>query len=136
MAAPASNASTLYNAVAQRLGEGRAPMTDAVTIELDALAQQGVRHVPGYGHRFHPLDPRAPRLLALVDEAAKRGVVGGRFAATAAAIEAQLAERKPAIPMNIDGATAVVYAELGFPAAARPRAVRAVAFGRRPGPRL
>jgi citrate synthase len=105
----------LYNAVAQRLGEGRAPMTEAVTFELNALAQQGVRHVPGYGHRFHPLDPRAPRLLALVDEAAKQGVVSGRFAAIGRTIEAQLAERaKRAIPMNIDGATGVVYAELGF----------------------
>ena len=44
---------------------------------INALEQQGVRHVPGYGHRFHPLDPRAPRLLALVDAAAKSGVVSG-----------------------------------------------------------
>ena len=31
------------------------------------------RHPPcaGFGHRFHPLDPRAPRLLELVDAAAK-----------------------------------------------------------------
>ena len=72
--------------------------------------------MPGFGHRFHPLDPRAPRLLALVDAAAKSGVVSGRFAAIGRAVEAQLAKR-PAmpIPMNIDGATGVVYAELGFP---------------------
>jgi citrate synthase len=105
----------LYNAVAQRLGEGGQAMADAVTLELNALAQQGVRHVPGYGHRFHPLDPRAPRLLGLVDEAVKHGVVSGRFAAIGRAIEAQLAERtKRVIPMNIDGATGVIYAELGF----------------------
>ena len=30
--------------------------------------------IPGFGHRFHkPVDPRAPRLLALVDEAAASG---------------------------------------------------------------
>jgi citrate synthase len=103
-----------YNAVAQRLGEG-AGMAEAVTLEINALAQQGVSHVPGFGHRFHPLDPRAPRLLALVDEAAKAGVVSGRFAAIGRAIEAQLAAKVGhPVPMNIDGATGVVYAELGF----------------------
>ncbi len=74
------------------------------------------RHVPGFGHRFHPIDPRAPRLLALVDAAAKKGIVTGRFAAIGRAVEAVLAERKTRkIPMNIDGATAVIFAELGFP---------------------
>ena len=63
------------------------------------------------------MDPRAPRLLALVDEAAAAGTVTGRTAAVARAVEAELAARrgKP-VPMNIDGATAVIYAELGFPA--------------------
>jgi citrate synthase len=103
-----------YNAVAQRLGE-KADMAEAVTLEINALQQQGITHVPGFGHRFHPLDPRAPRLLALVDEAAKAGVVSGRYAAIGRATEARLAERAGlAVPMNIDGATGVVYAELGF----------------------
>jgi citrate synthase len=73
----------LYNAVAQRLG-GSADnkrMATAVTAEIAALKKQGIRHVPGFGHRFHPLDPRAPRLLELVDAAAKSGAVSGRFAA-------------------------------------------------------
>lgn len=106
---------TLYNAVAARLGDSAAGLDAAVTLELDALAQQGTRHVPGFGHRFHPLDPRAPRLLALVDEAAAAAVVSGRFAAIGRAIEKKLAERTGrTVPMNIDGATGVVYAELGF----------------------
>ena len=107
-----------YNAIDTRLGgvlaDGKR-LADAVTTEMDTLERQGIRHVPGYGHRFHPLDPRAPRLLDLVDAAAKSGVVSGRFAAIGRAAERQLAKRarKP-IPMNIDGATGVVYAELGF----------------------
>jgi citrate synthase len=110
----------LYNAIAERLGGASAVtpqrMAEAVMLEINALAQHGVRHVPGFGHRFHPRDPRAPRLLELVDGAAKAGVVSGRYAAIGRAIEAQLAERTGrAIPMNIDGATGVVYAELGFP---------------------
>ena len=76
------------------------------------------KYVPGFGHRFHtPTDPRAPRLMALVRDAAKAGEVSGRFATIAEGIEAHLAgiAGKP-VPMNIDGATAVIFAELGFAA--------------------
>ncbi len=109
----------LYNAIAARLGS--APMTerhlaDAVNAEIKALAEQGIRHVPGFGHRFHPRDPRAPRLLQLVETAAESGAVSGRFAAIGRAVAAQLETTKGRpIPMNIDGATGVVFAELGFP---------------------
>jgi len=107
----------LLNAIAARLG-GEATggrIAEAVEAELKALAEQSVSHVPGFGHRYHPIDPRAPRLLALVDEAAAKGSVSGRFAAIGRALEDALAARKGRrIPMNIDGATAVVYAELGF----------------------
>jgi len=75
------------------------------------------RYVPGFGHRFHPVDPRREPLLTLVDEAVRDGVVDGGYAAAARAVEAALNPpgRRP-VPMNIDGATAVIYAELGFPA--------------------
>jgi citrate synthase len=74
-------------------------------------------YIPGFGHRFHPVDPRRDPLLGLVDDAVADGVVSGRFAAAARAVEAALHRpgRRP-VPMNIDGATAVIYAELGFPA--------------------
>lgn len=74
------------------------------------------KYLPGFGHRFHNVqDPRAPRLLSLVDEAAERGTVSGRFARIACALEAALVSRSSRpIPLNIDGATAVIYAELGF----------------------
>ena len=84
-----------------------------------ALADWRAEHgkiIPGFGHRFHkPTDPRAPRLMALVSEAAEAGAVSGRFQRIGQAIEAQIsAEKGTALPMNIDGATAVIYAELGF----------------------
>ncbi|MCA1972271.1 MAG: citryl-CoA lyase, partial [Caenispirillum sp.] len=86
----------------------------------DALAEWRTargKFVPGFGHRFHkPVDPRAPRLLGLVDEAAAAGTVSGRFAAIGRAVESHLAaEKGKAVPMNIDGATAVIFAELGCP---------------------
>ena len=111
---------SFYNAIAARLGDAAA--TDAISIieavraEMRTLAERGTRHVPGFGHRFHPRDPRAPRLLGLVEAAAAKGIVRGRFAAIGMAVEAELAAQKGRpIPMNIDGATGVVFAELGFP---------------------
>jgi citrate synthase len=73
------------------------------------------RYFPGFGHRFHPVDPRRDPLLALVDRAVEDGVVSGRYLRAARAVEAFLNEgRQKPVPMNIDGATAVIYAELGF----------------------
>lgn len=107
----------LYESIAARLDRGEV-FEEAVRAGLDeAIATYG-KFVSGFGHRFHPVDPRAPRLLELVDEAARAGSVTGRFARIARGVEAELAARKGGrrIPMNIDGATAVIYAELGFPA--------------------
>lgn len=104
----------LYADIARRMEEGQ-PLDAAVEAGLDAFIAARGKIVAGFGHRFHPVDPRAPRLLALVDEAQKRGIVNGRFAAIGRGVEASLARRKGrGIPMNIDGATAVIYAELGF----------------------
>jgi citrate synthase len=106
----------LYTTIAARLDADPAlTVESAVALELDARAAAGERHVPGFGHRFHPVDPRAPRLLALVERAATEGAVSGRFAVIGRAVEAHLAAAKgKRIPMNIDGATGVVFAELGF----------------------
>lgn len=91
------------------------PETGART-ELDRFFAAGGTFLPGFGHRFHPVDPRAPRLMELVGEAAEAGTVKGTYLNAALAVEAELALRKDKIiPMNIDGATAVIFAELGFP---------------------
>ena len=90
----------------------------AVATEIDHFLENSGPYIPGFGHRFHPVDPRAPRLLEMVDQAARQGTVSGRFALIGRQIETELEQRKgKRIPMNIDGATAVIYAELGFPAA-------------------
>jgi citrate synthase len=110
----------LYLDIASRVDSGEA-LERAVADGVDAYAAAHGKTIPGFGHRFHPVDPRSAPLLALVDRAAAAGAVGGRFAAIGRAVESLLSERKRRpIPMNIDGATAVIYAELGFaPALAR-----------------
>ena len=105
--------------------------------EISAYQANVNNFIPGFGHRFHkPVDPRAPRLMALVAEARNNSVVSGKFMELALSIESRLADRKGRpVPMNIDGATAVVFAELGFePPLARglfclSRSVGAMAHG-------
>lgn len=84
----------------------------------DALADHRGRraHVPGFGHRFHPVDPRRDPLIAAVEQAVAAGTVEGRHLAAGLEVERQLATgRSRPVPMNVDGATAIIYGELGFP---------------------
>jgi citrate synthase len=107
---------SLFEAVGDRLESGAA-MDDAVREALAAQVAQHGKAIPGFGHRFHPVDPRTAPLLERVDEAVSAGVVSGHHAAIGRAIEDALARGRPRrIPMNIDGVTAVIYGELGFPA--------------------
>jgi citrate synthase len=104
----------LFHAIERAQADG-ATLAEAVECEVDAFTATRGKYLPGFGHRFHPIDPRAGRLLRMVDEAAAARVVPGRYATIARGIEALLKTRKGrTIPMNIDGATAVIYAELGF----------------------
>lgn len=105
----------LYENIARLMDEGL-ELQEAVATELTEYMANYGKFIPGFGHRFHPVDPRAPKLMSIVRDAASEGVVTGRFADIAEGIEAELQSRKgKRIPMNIDGATAVIYAELGMP---------------------
>lgn len=106
----------LYFDIDRRMKDG-APLADAVNAGLDAWIAERGKVIPGFGHRFHPIDPRAVKMIPMVEEAEKAGVVAGNFARIGRQVEATLEARKgKRIPMNIDGVTAVIYAELGFPA--------------------
>jgi citrate synthase len=91
---------------------------DVAAEECVTRFQQTRRHVPGFGHRFHPVDPRRDPLVALVEAARDGGSVDGQHLEAGLAVERLLArDRARGVPMNIDGATAIIYGELGFPAA-------------------
>jgi citrate synthase len=94
------------------------PTLELVEKVLAGYIARNGKIIPGFGHRWHGTDPRAVRLVALVREAQQKGTVGGRFATIGMLIEEALGRSKGTrIPMNIDGATAVIYLELGFPPA-------------------
>ncbi len=95
-------------------GRTDVPLEEAVA---QALADHRARgaHVPGFGHRFHPVDPRRDPLVDAVRASVADGAVAGRHLAAALEVERQLSQgRARPVPMNIDGATAIVYGELGF----------------------
>jgi citrate synthase len=104
----------LYYDINKRIEAG-AKLKDATAAAVADWQSTRTKFVPGFGHRFHKDgDPRAPRLLALVREAALKGAVSGRFADIGSAVESHLGKgRSRPVPMNIDGATAVIFAELG-----------------------
>jgi citrate synthase len=100
-----------------RAADERQVTRELVERELDGHIAANGRIIPGFGHRWHPVDPRATRLLAILAQARETGLVDGKFSTIALFIEQILAERKKSpIPLNIDGVTAVIYAELGFAA--------------------
>ncbi len=107
----------LYSNVQANIAAGD-DMPLAAAKAIDDWQNEVGKIIPGFGHRFHKDgDPRAPVLLSAVEAARLDGFVSGTYAAAAKAIEAELKARKGRIiPMNIDGATAVIFAELGFPA--------------------
>jgi citrate synthase len=94
---------------------GRTGVPTAALAAVRARLENDDGVVPGFGHRFHPVDPRVAPIIELLESARDAGVVTGRYVAIGKAIGQALAQLKGrAIPMNIDGVTAVAFRELGF----------------------
>jgi citrate synthase len=68
--------------------------------------------VPGFGHRQHATDPRVEKLFQLTREA---GVEGKYIEAAWAIIAALKNVTGKDLPINIDGAVAVILCELHYP---------------------
>jgi citrate synthase len=104
----------LYEEIAADPKSG-SDLKGAVDAALERFVAAHGKIIPGFGHRFHPVDPRCAPLFALVEEARAAGAVSGRYAAVGRAVEESIQRRtgKP-IPMNIDGVTAMIFCELGF----------------------
>jgi len=86
------------------------------SMEIEDLAFQLVenylqnnRRIPGYGHRYHKQDPRAPKLIKV----AKKYGFYGAHTQLALAIEKNLYERKN-ILLNVDGANGGILSDMGF----------------------
>lgn len=67
------------------------------------------KKIPGYGHRYHTEDPRAPKLLKIAEKYGFNGI----HTHLAVALQEILYERKN-ILMNVDGANAGILSDMGF----------------------
>jgi len=104
----------LYNEIDAEAGAD-GDLVRAATTVIARHQDAGEKIVPGFGHRFHPIDPRTAPLFELVAKAEAAGAVTGHYARIGRAVEKALAAMKERhIPMNIDGITAVIFCELGF----------------------
>ena len=65
--------------------------------------------IPGFGHRYHNVDPRADKLMEMV---IKEGFIGPHVK-LALALE-DLIYQKKKIRLNVDGANAAILSDLGF----------------------
>ena len=81
---------------------------------VDDWAQANTTPPPGFGHRLHTQDPRAPRLFQLATELE----LEGEHVWMLRALERALGEREEhfgrLLPANVDGAIAAISADLGF----------------------
>ena len=99
--APYLQANTVTDTVLQQQAEA-----------IVAIAQREKSRVPGYGIPLHSMDPRAPKVL---DVARKEGTFGP-YCRFGMAIEAAITHARggKAVPMNLDGVSAVIALDLGF----------------------
>lgn len=72
------------------------------------------RYIPGFGHRFHPVDPRRDPLIDLVTRSRDDGHIPGDHLRAGLAVEEAIQAMGKNLPINIDGLTAIIYGELGF----------------------
>jgi citrate synthase len=104
----------------QRLDEGLALVRDGQSM-ADAATEIARRLIaahdippPGFGHRYHSIDPRATRLLQMAHELE----VDHRYTPFIRALERALAAHPDCadhpLPINVDGAIAAISGDLGL----------------------
>ena len=81
----------------------------SVAIDIYNEYVVGNKKIPGFGHRYHKVDPRAEKLMEL---AIKEGFVGPHVK-LALALEDLIYDKKK-IRLNVDGANAAILSDLGF----------------------
>lgn len=83
---------------------------DRAAVEMVRRLKADRLRMAGFGHRIHTDDPRTKRLFALAVEAG----ADGSYMAAARAVQRAFAAEGRQLPINVDGAIAVVLADLGF----------------------
>lgn len=104
----------LLNEIVAEQEQSESP--ENVVAEVVGRWRERSRYLPGFGHRFHPVDPRRRPILDLLEQAHAEDTIAGKHLSAGLAVEEFLNQgRSKQIPINVDGVTAIIYAELGVP---------------------
>jgi citrate synthase len=96
------------------LCEGRIDGLDHAADTVMMEWRQAGRRIAGFGHRQHKkIDPRLEKLFSLAREAEVTGMYLEAAQSLARALKRSTGKD---LPINIDGATAAILCEIGFPA--------------------
>jgi len=97
------------------LARGGRSMAEAATQLVNRLVETDEVPPPGYGHRFHTIDPRATRLLQIAHELEDDHAYTQMLRALEQALTRHPALKAHQLCVNIDGAIAAVCGNLGLP---------------------
>jgi citrate synthase len=98
-----------------RLATRGRPMTEAAADVVERMVAAGEIPPPGFGHRYHTIDPRATRLLQLAHELELDHHYAQFIRALEHALSRHPALRDRSLPVNVDGAIAAVAGDIGLP---------------------
>jgi citrate synthase len=94
--------------------EGKTFAAAAKALADQLVAQEDIPP-PGFGHRYHTVDPRATRLLQIAHELEFDHSYAQMLRALEHALQQHPALKDQPVPVNIDGAIAAVCGDLGLP---------------------
>jgi len=83
---------------------------DKTASELVKNLSHQNKRMPGFGHRFHKIDPRTIRLFEMAGELNFKG----RHQQLALALETAFKDSGKELPINVDGAIAAIISDMGF----------------------
>ncbi len=104
------DAMKIFLRIAQEAKTGKVEIKDAVEKVLSEFQMQKKR-ISGFGHRIHTKDPRVEPLFEL----AKSSGFSKKFIEIANSIEEYFTKMGKNLPINVDGAIAVILCELNVP---------------------
>jgi citrate synthase len=93
-----------------RTGDSGIDNKQIASLAIDVYTEySNNKKIPGFGHRYHNVDPRADKLMEIV---IKEGFIGPHIK-LALALEDLIYEKKN-VRLNVDGANAAILSDLGF----------------------
>lgn len=87
---------------------------EAARSVVEDVVQRGDVPPPGFGHRYHTVDPRATRLLQIAHELEVDEDYTGLLRAVEIELGRHAGLQEQSLPINIDGAIAAVCGDMGL----------------------